>query len=160
ELGGKSPQIILPDADFRAAVEACFWGIFSNKGEICNAGSRVLVHRKVYDEFVGQLVERAKKMNVGDPLDPSTEMSSQVSAAQLDTILGYIRSGKEQGAKLLSGGERDVEGRKSKGYFVKPTVFGDVGPGMKIAQEEIFGPVLSCIRVEDEQQAVDVANGT
>src|SRR5712692_3385809 len=160
ELGGKSPQIILPDADLKAAVEACFWGIFGNKGEICNAGSRVIVHGKVYDDFLDRLTERARKMVVGDPLDPRTEMGSQISVAQLNTILGYIRAGKEQGAKLLTGGERDVEGIKAKGNFVKPTIFGDVQPSMKIAQEEIFGPVLSCLRVEDELSAIEVANGT
>jgi acyl-CoA reductase-like NAD-dependent aldehyde dehydrogenase len=99
-------------------------------------------------------------MVVGDPLDPRTEMGSQISVAQLNTILGYIRAGKEQGAKLLIGGERDVEGIKAKGNFVKPTIFGDVQPSMKIAQEEIFGPVLSCLRVEDELGAIEVANGT
>jgi len=160
ELGGKSPQIILPDADLKAAVQACFWGIFGNKGEICNAGSRVIVHGKVYDDFLELLTERARRMVVGDPLDPRTEMGSQISVAQLNTILGYIRAGKEQGAKLLTGGERDVEGIKAKGNFVKPTIFGDVQPSMKIAQEEIFGPVLSCLRVEDELSAIEVANGT
>jgi aldehyde dehydrogenase (NAD+) len=160
ELGGKSPQIILPDADFQAAVQACFWGIFSNKGEVCNAGSRVLVHEKAYDEFVGQLAEKARKMVVGDPLDPKTEMGSQISPTQLKTILGYIASGKEQGARVLVGGERDTEGAKAKGNFVKPTIFADVKPQMKIAQEEIFGPVLSCLRVTDEANALEVANGT
>ncbi len=160
ELGGKSPQIILPDADYRAAIEACFWGIFSNKGEICNAGSRVLVHEKAYDELVGQLADRAKRMVVGDPLDPKTEMGAQVSKRQLETILGYIQSGKEQGAKLLAGGDRDTDGAKAKGFFVQPTVFADVKPSMRIAQEEIFGPVLSCLRFSDESSAVDIANGT
>ena len=160
ELGGKSPQIILADADFEAAISACFWGIFGNKGEVCNAGSRVLVHDRAYDEFVGKLAERARKMIVGDPLDPKTQMGSQVSATQLKTILGYVASGKEQGARLVAGGERDTEGAKAKGNFVKPTVFADVKPGMKIAQEEIFGPVLSCLRIRDEKEAVEVANGT
>ncbi|HYH98041.1 aldehyde dehydrogenase family protein [Hyalangium sp.] len=160
ELGGKSPQIVLPDADFDTAVEACFWGIFGNKGEICNAGSRVLVHEKAYDAFVGRLTERAQRMRVGDPLDPETEMGSQISARQLETILSYIDSGKKQGARLLTGGERDTQGAKAKGHFVKPTIFGDVQPEMKIAQEEIFGPVLSCIRFRDEAHALDIANGT
>ena len=160
ELGGKSPQIILADANFDAAIDACFWGIFGNKGEVCNAGSRVLVHERAYDEFVNKLAERARKMIVGDPLDPKTQMGSQVSPTQLKTILNYIGSGKEQGAKLVAGGERDAEGAKAKGNFVKPTVFAEVKPQMKIAQEEIFGPVLSCIRVRDEQDAVEVANGT
>jgi acyl-CoA reductase-like NAD-dependent aldehyde dehydrogenase len=160
ELGGKSPQIILPDADFAEAINACFWGIFSNKGEICNAGSRVLVHERAYDEFTGQLAERAKKMIVGDPLDPKTQMGSQISPKQLQTILGYIQSGKEQGARVLAGGARDTEGAKAKGSFVQPTVFADVKAGMKIAQEEIFGPVLACLKVKDEAEAIDVANGT
>ena len=160
ELGGKSPQIILADADFDAAIDACFWGIFGNKGEVCNAGSRVLVHERAYDEFVNKLAERARKMIVGDPLDPKTQMGSQVSPTQLKTILNYIGSGKEQGARLVAGGERDTEGAKAKGNFVKPTVFADVKPGMKIAQEEIFGPVLSCLRIRDEKEAVEVANGT
>ncbi|MBN1203939.1 MAG: aldehyde dehydrogenase family protein [Myxococcaceae bacterium] len=160
ELGGKSPQIILPDADFDSAVEACFWGIFGNKGETCNAGSRVLVHEKAYDELVGRLAERARRMRVGDPLDPETEMGSQISARQLETILGYIDSGRKQGARLLTGGERDTQGAKAKGFFVKPTLFGDVQPEMKIAQEEIFGPVLSCIRFRDEAHALEIANGT
>jgi aldehyde dehydrogenase (NAD+) len=160
ELGGKSPQIILPDADFDQAVEACFWGIFSNKGEICNAGSRVLVHERAYEAFVGRLVERARRMRVGDPLEPTTEMGSQVSARQLETVLGYIQSGREQGAKVLAGGERDTEGPKARGHFVKPTIFGGVEPHMRIAQEEIFGPVLSCLRFTDESQAIEVANGT
>jgi len=160
ELGGKSPQIILADADFDAAIVACLWGIFGNKGEVCNAGSRVLVQERAYDEFVNKLAERARKMIVGDPLDPKTQMGSQVSSTQLKTILNYIGSGKEQGAKLVAGGERDAEGVKAKGNFVKPTVFAEVKPQMKIAQEEIFGPVLSCIRVRDEEDAVEVANGT
>jgi aldehyde dehydrogenase (NAD+) len=160
ELGGKSPQIILPDADVKEAVKACFWGIFGNKGEVCNAGSRVLVHEKMYEEFVGALVDRAKRMVVGDPLDPRTEMGAQVSAQQLKTILGYVDAGREQGAKLLIGGARDDAGAKAKGNFMQPTVFGDVQPQMKIAQEEIFGPVLSCIRVPDESAAIEVANGT
>jgi acyl-CoA reductase-like NAD-dependent aldehyde dehydrogenase len=160
ELGGKSPQIVFPDADHARAIDACFWGIFGNKGEVCNAGSRVLVHRKAHERFVSELAERARAMIVGDPLDPATEMGAQISRRQLDTILGYVRSGKEEGAKLLAGGERDVEGAKARGNFVRPTVFADVRPGMRIAQEEIFGPVLACLSFEDEAEAVAMANGT
>jgi acyl-CoA reductase-like NAD-dependent aldehyde dehydrogenase len=160
ELGGKSPQIVFADADREQAIKACFWGIFANKGETCNAGSRVLVEAKAYDGFVAELADRARKMIVGDPLDPKTQMGSQVSARQLDTILGYVRSGKEEGARLLAGGERDVEGVKAKGQFVKPTVFADVRPEMRIAQEEIFGPVLACLRFEGDAEALAVANGT
>lgn len=160
ELGGKSPQIIFPDADFKRAGDACFWGIFGNKGETCNAGSRVLVHEGAYDGFVSSLAERAGKMIVGDPLDPKTQMGSQVSKRQVETILAYIESGKRDGAKLLVGGERDTEGIKAKGNFLRPTVFSEVRPEMTIAQEEIFGPVLSCLRFKDEADALQIANGT
>jgi acyl-CoA reductase-like NAD-dependent aldehyde dehydrogenase len=160
ELGGKSPQIVFADADRERAVEACFWGIFANKGEVCNAGSRVLVHESAYDAFAGELAARARKMVVGDPLDPSVEMGSQISTRQLESILGYVRAGTDEGAKLLAGGERDVEGAKARGNFMKPTVFADVRPGMRIAQEEIFGPVLSCIRFTDDADALSIANGT
>lgn len=160
ELGGKSPQIVFADADREKAIKACFWGIFGNKGEVCNAGSRVLVQAKAYDGFVSDLAERARRMVVGDPLDPKTEMGAQVSKRQMETILGYVRTGKDEGARLLAGGERDTDGAKAKGNFVKPTVFGDVKPQMTIAQEEIFGPVLSCIRFEDDAEAIAIANGT
>ncbi|HET7753978.1 MAG TPA: aldehyde dehydrogenase family protein [Anaeromyxobacteraceae bacterium] len=160
ELGGKSPQVVFGDADRERAIEACFWGIFSNKGEICNAGSRVLVHESAYDGFVADLAARARAMVVGDPLDPSTEMGAQVSSRQLETILGYVRAGADEGAKLLAGGTRDVEGAKARGNFVRPAVFADVRPGMRIAQEEIFGPVLSCIRFSDDAEALAIANGT
>jgi acyl-CoA reductase-like NAD-dependent aldehyde dehydrogenase len=160
ELGGKSPQIVFADADVEQAVDACFWGIFGNKGETCNAGSRVLVHASGYDAFVEALASRARTMKVGDPLDPATEMGAQVSRRQLDTILGFVRTGREEGARLVAGGERDVEGAKARGHFVRPAVFADVRPEMTIAQEEIFGPVVACLRFEDEAQAVAIANGT
>ncbi len=160
ELGGKSPQIVFADAELDRAVDACFWGIFGNKGEICNAGSRVLVHAGAYDGFVDALAERARRMRVGDPLDPATEMGAQVSRRQLDAILGHIGSGKEQGARLLAGGERDVDGPNARGNFLRPTVFGEVRPEMRIAQEEIFGPVLACLRFEDDAEALAIANGT
>jgi acyl-CoA reductase-like NAD-dependent aldehyde dehydrogenase len=160
ELGGKSPQLVFADADLARAADACFWGVFGNKGEVCNAGSRVLVQEAAYDGFVGALAERARGMVVGDPLDPATEMGALVSRRQLDAVLGYVRSGREEGARLLAGGERDVEGAKAKGNFLRPAVFGDVTPGMTIAQEEIFGPVLACLRFADEGEALGIANGT
>jgi len=160
ELGGKSPQIVFADADLDLAVEACFWGIFGNKGEVCNAGSRVLVHADAYEPFVSLLAERARRMTVGDPLDPATEMGAQVSRRQLDTILRYVRSGLDDGARLLAGGDRDAEGAKARGNFVRPTVFGEVTPSMAIAREEIFGPVLACLRFRDEAEALEIANGT
>ena len=160
ELGGKSPNIVFPDADLPRAARAAFWGIYANKGEVCSAGSRLLVHEKIYDEFVDTLADLARKMKVGDPLDPDAEMGSQISQAQLERILGYIRTGREEGARLVCGGERDVEGEKAKGYFVKPTIFADVKPEMKIAQEEIFGPVLAALRFRDVDQAAEIANST
>jgi aldehyde dehydrogenase (NAD+) len=160
ELGGKSPNIIFPDADLEAAVPAAFWAIYANKGEVCSAGSRLLLHKDIHDEFLERLVDKARNMRVGSPLDPKTEMGAQISQAQLDRILGYIGSGKQEGARLLCGGERDMEGDKAKGFFVKPTVFADVKPGMKIAQEEIFGPVLAAMKFADEEEATAVANGT
>ncbi len=160
ELGGKSPNILFPDCERKAALKAAFWGIFANKGEVCSAGSRLLLHEAMHDEFVGELVDMASKMRVGDPLDPATEMGSQISAAQMERILGYIASGVEEGARLLCGGERDTDGAKANGFFVKPAVFSEVRPRMKIAQEEIFGPVLSVIRFRDPDEAVAIANGT
>ena len=160
ELGGKSPNIVFPDADLPRAARAAFWGIYANKGEVCSAGSRLLVHEKIYDEFVDTLADLARKMKVGDPLDPDAEMGSQISETQLERILGYIRTGKEEGARLFCGGERDVEGEKAKGYFVKPTIFADVKPEMKIAQEEIFGPVLAALKFQDVDQAAEIANST
>src|SRR5216684_4533576 len=149
ELGGKSPNIVFPDCNMEAAVKSAFWGIFANKGEICSAASRLLLHQDIHDRFLEEMVSRAQKLKVGDPLDKSTAMGSQISAAQMERILGYVRSGIEEGAKLLCGGERDVDGAKSKGFFVKPTIFSEVKPQMKIAQEEIFGPVLATLRFKD-----------
>lgn len=160
ELGGKSPQIVLADADFDAAIEACFWGIFGSKGEVCSAGSRVLVQKDAYQDFVERLVARSRALRVGDPLDPQTEMGAQVSARQVDNLLGFVASGKEEGARLLAGGARDTDGAKARGHFFQPTVFGDVRSGMRIAEEEIFGPVLACMRVQDADEAVALANAT
>jgi aldehyde dehydrogenase (NAD+) len=160
ELGGKSPNIVLPDADLEKALKAAFWGVFANKGEVCSAGSRLLVHENIYAEFVNKLGERARKMRVGNPLEPTTEMGSQISQAQLDRILNYIESGRRDGVRLVAGGERDTEGEKSKGFFVKPTIFADVKPQMKIAQEEIFGPVLAALKFRDVEEAVEIANST
>jgi aldehyde dehydrogenase (NAD+) len=160
ELGGKSPNIVFPDADLDAAMKASFWGIFGNKGEMCTAASRLLVHQDVYDRFVEDLAGRARKLRVGNPVDPASQMGSQISARQMDRILDYVEAGKSDGAKLLSGGERDTTGDKARGFYVKPTVFAEVSPDMKIAREEIFGPVVSAIRFRDADEAVRIANGT
>ena len=160
ELGGKSPNIVFADANLDAAITSAFKAIFNNKGEVCSAGSRLLLEAPIHDEFVDRLVDRAKKMRVGDPLDPATDMGSQISQTQLDRILGYVRAGVEEKAELRCGGERDTEGANARGFFVKPTVFTGVRSEMKIAQEEIFGPVLSVLRFDGAAQAVDIANST
>jgi aldehyde dehydrogenase (NAD+) len=160
ELGGKSPNVIFPDADFEPAVKASMWGIFANKGEMCSAGSRLLVHEDMYDRFLGELVSRASKLRVGNPLDAASQIGSQISGRQMEKILDYIESGVAEGAKVMCGGERDTEGEKAKGFFVKPTVFTEVKPEMRIAQEEIFGPVVCAIKFRDPEEAIKIANGT
>lgn len=158
ELGGKSPNIVLADADVKAAVRGATTGIFYGKGEVCAAGSRVLVERAIYDDFVGEFAARAEKMTVGDPMDPNTRLGAIVSEEQLDRVMGYVESGKDEGARLVAGGERTtVDG---KGNFVTATVFADVDGGMKIAREEIFGPVAAVIPVDDVDHAIEVANDT
>ena len=157
ELGGKSPNIVFADSDIDNAVKGAINGIFYGKGEVCNAGSRLFVESKVRDEFLEKLVGRAKKMVPGDPLDPKTRMGAIVSQEQMQTVLGYIEAGKKEGAKLIAGGNRtSVDG--GKGFFIEPTVFGDVTNEMKIAQEEIFGPVLATLKFDDVDEVVDLAN--
>ncbi|HEY1339327.1 MAG TPA: aldehyde dehydrogenase family protein, partial [Bryobacteraceae bacterium] len=160
ELGGKSPNIVFSDADFDAAMKGAFWGVFGNKGEMCTAGARLLLHQDIHDRFLEDLAGRARKLRVGNPLDPATQMGSQISARQMDRILDYIESGKQEGARLVAGGERDTEGDKAKGWFVKPTIFAEVKPEMRIAREEIFGPVVSAIPFRDADEAVRIANAT
>jgi aldehyde dehydrogenase (NAD+) len=158
ELGGKSPNVIFADADLSAAVRGATTGIFYGKGEVCAAGSRILVQRAVYDEVVDALSDRAKKMTVGDPMDGNTRLGAIVSEEQLERVLGYIRVGSEEGGRLVSGGERrTVDG---KGYFVDATVFADVDSDMTIAREEIFGPVAAVIPFEDFEDGVATANRT
>jgi len=157
ELGGKSPNIVCADSDLDGAVKGAINGIFYGKGEVCNAGSRLFIENKVRDEFTEKLVARAKKMQPADPLDPKTRMGAVVSQEQMQTVLDYIESGKKQGAKLIAGGNRvSLDG--SKGFFVEPTIFGDVKNDMQIAREEIFGPVLSMIAFDDVEEAVQQAN--
>jgi acyl-CoA reductase-like NAD-dependent aldehyde dehydrogenase len=157
ELGGKSPNIVFADSDLDGAIKGAINGIFYGKGEVCNAGSRLFVEEKVRDEFTDKLVARAKKMQPADPLDPKTRMGAIVSQEQIQTVLGYIDAGKKEGAKLIAGGNRvSLDG--SKGFFIEPTIFGDVKNDMKIAQEEIFGPVLSVLSFDDVEQVVEQAN--
>ncbi|OQB45864.1 MAG: Aldehyde dehydrogenase PuuC [Synergistetes bacterium ADurb.Bin155] len=157
ELVGKCPNIVFPDCDWEAAIDGAFWGVFSNKGEICCAGSRLLLHEDIHDRFLDELVSRARQLRLGDPLDPATQMGPQISAKQMDCVLDYIHSGVEEGAHLLCGGERDRQPGRP-GYFIKPTIFANVRPHMRIAREEIFGPVLCAIRFSDAAEAVRIAN--
>jgi len=157
ELGGKSPNIVCADSDLDGAVRGAINGIFYGKGEVCNAGSRLFIESKVRDEFTEKLVARAKKMQPADPLDPKTRMGAIVSQEQMQTVLDYIETGKKEGAKLISGGNRvSLDG--GKGFFIEPTIFSDVKNDMTIAREEIFGPVLSMISFDDVEQAVEQAN--
>jgi len=157
ELGGKSPNIVFADADIDSAVKGAINGIFYGKGEVCSAGSRLFVESTVRDEFLEKLIGRAQKMVPGDPLDPKTRMGAIVSQEQMQTVLGYIQAGKSEGAKLLTGGNR-VSVNGDKGFFIEPTVFGDVHNDMKIAQEEIFGPVLATLKFGDIDEVVEQAN--
>lgn len=160
ELGGKSPLIVFPDADFDTALKAALWGIFGGKGEVCSAGSRILVHADLYPRFVDELAAKARALRLGDPLDPRTQMGALISGRQMDRVLDFIESGKSDGARLVCGGERDNEGAKARGFFVKPTVFADVASEMRIAREEIFGPVVCCLPFRDAEDAIRIANGT
>jgi len=156
ELGGKSPNIVFADADLDAAVRKALWGIFHNKGEVCTAGSRLLLEESIHDEFVDRLATRAARLRIGNPLDPKTEMGSQVSVAHMERILGYIDRAKQSGAVLRCGGKRFGK----VGCFIEPTIFSEVLPSMEIAQEEVFGPVLSVLRFREEAEAIAIANGT
>ncbi len=159
ELGGKSPNLVLADADMDAAIRGATVGIFYGKGEVCAAGSRLLVDRTIKDEFIARLTARVKKMVPGDPMDPKTRFGAISSRRQLDTVLRYIETGKAEGATLAAGGATADIGT-GKGYFVQPTVFTDVTPAMTIAREEIFGPVLAAIDFADLDEAIATANDT
>ena len=156
ELGGKSANIIFDDADLDSAIRGSASGIFFNAGQVCSAGSRILVHKKIHDEVVDRLIERAKKIRIGDTASEDTIMGPLVSRNQLNTVMDYIDVGKKEGACVAYGGHRIGE----KGFYVEPTVFTDVKHEMRISQEEIFGPVASIIPFEDEEDAIRIANGT
>jgi acyl-CoA reductase-like NAD-dependent aldehyde dehydrogenase len=160
ELGGKSPNIVFADADQEAALRGAFNGIFYNKGEVCAAGSRLFVEKSIHEGFVAQLAERTDAIVLGDPREKTTRMGPVISAGQMDTVLGYIASGRKDGARLAAGGRRAEEVNGGLGYFVRPTVFDGVTPDMKIAREEIFGPVLSVLAFDGVDDVVAQANGT
>lgn len=154
ELGGKSPNIVFDDADLDEAIEGAFQGIMYNHGQNCSAGSRVYIQRGVYDKVVDGLVKRANEMKLGPGMDETTDMGPLISKKQMDRVLGYIEKGKEEGAKVLTGGERAFD----KGYFVKPTIFADVTDDMTISREEIFGPVVAVYPFDTVEEVITRAN--
>ncbi|HEY5127755.1 MAG TPA: aldehyde dehydrogenase family protein [Bradyrhizobium sp.] len=160
ELGGKSPDIVFADADLDAAVPGAAMAVFANSGQICSAGTRLFVEHQVYDEFVGRVAEFGKKLQVGNGLDPNTQIGPLVSEQQLERVSSYLAIGQKEGAHALAGGARLTEGALSKGYFVPPTVFANVQDNMRIAQEEIFGPVISAISFKDADELIQRANAT
>ena len=155
ELGGKSPNIFFADADFEAAIDGALFGVFINQGEVCSAGSRILVQRPIYKKFVDAMTEKVGKIKLGAPLDRDTKMGPLVSQEQYDRVRSYLEVGKKE-AKLAAGGGRPEQ--FAKGYYVQPTIFYDVDNGARIAREEIFGPVAALIPFEDEKDAVKIAN--
>ena len=153
---GKSPNIILPDANLEEAIGWVNLGIFFNHGQCCCAGSRILVHESIYDQFLALFKKRAEQNKVGDPFDPETFQGPQVSQVQYDRIMGYIADGRRSGAKVITGGDRHGK----EGYYIQPTIFADVDENMTIVKEEIFGPVCTVQKVRDEEEAIRVANAT
>jgi len=156
ELGGKSPNVVFADADLDAAVAGAYFGLFFNQGQCCCAGSRLFVEDSIHDQFVEKILKKAKGQKVGDPFDPETTQGPQVSQEQCDRIMGYIDAGQKEGAKLLTGGKRIG----NKGYFIEPTVFDNVKDEMKIAREEIFGPVMNILKFKDMNEVVRRGNQT
>lgn len=160
ELGGKSPNIVFADADFETAVDYALFAIFANQGQVCSAGSRLLLEESIYDRFLDRLVERAQKIRVGPGNDPATEMGPLVSQAHMEKVLSYIEYGKQEGARLVCGGNRLTRDGLDQGFFVEPTIFADATPEMRIVQEEIFGPVLAVQKFANEAEAIELANNT
>ncbi|WP_216892842.1 aldehyde dehydrogenase [Nocardia alni] len=160
ELGGKSPNIVFADADLDAAVNGVIGGVFASTGQMCIAGGRLLVQEEVHDELVERLRARAEKIRLGDPQDMASEMGPLVSEAQLTKVLGLVASAVDEGATLVTGGRRATPEQVSGGYFVEPTIFAGVRPDMRLAREEVFGPVLAVIPFRDEAHAVELGNDT
>jgi len=158
EMGGKNVVMIMDDANLELAVDGCLWGGFGTTGQRCTAASRVVVHQKVYKAFVDEFVRRAKSLVVGDGMRDQTEMGPSISEAQLETVMTYVHIGKEEGATLACGGSRLSSGAYAKGFFHEPTIFTDVNPRMRIAREEIFGPVVSVIPCQSLEEAVQIGN--
>lgn len=160
ELGGKSPNIVFADADFETAVDYALFAIFANQGEVCSAGSRLILEESIYEPFVARLVERAQKIVVGDGADPETEMGPLISAEHMERVLAYIQLGRDEGAQLLCGGNRLTDQGRENGYYIEPTIFAVERDDLRIVQEEIFGPVLVVQKFSTEQEAIRLANST
>jgi len=160
EMGGKNAQIVMEDADLILAMDGALWGAFGTTGQRCTATSRLIIHRDIIKELTESLVERAKKIKIGDGLDKGTEMGPLINEAARQKVHRYVQIGKEEGARLILGGEPYEEGKWKDGNFYRPTIFDQVTPGMRIAQEEIFGPFLSIIEVKSFEEALEVLNGT
>lgn len=158
ELGGKNPQIVMPSADLDLAVEGALWGAYGTTGQRCTSTSRLILHDAIYEPFMKSFREKASAIRIGDGLDPEVEMGPVINPTQLEKILMYIEIGKQEGARLTLGGNPLKEGSYANGIFMEPTIFEDVTPTMRIFKEEIFGPVLSVIRVKDFDEAIQVAN--
>jgi alpha-ketoglutaric semialdehyde dehydrogenase len=158
EMGGKNVVMIMDDAQLELAVEGCLWGGFGTTGQRCTAASRVVVHEKVYDGFLSEFAARAQALRVGDGLDARTQMGPSVSEAQLETVMKYVEIGRSEGARLVTGGHRLTDGPCANGWFHEPTIFADVHPTMRIAQEEIFGPVVSVMRCGSLAEAIAIGN--
>jgi len=160
ELGGKGPGIVLPDADLEQVAYGALWGVYLNGGQACESGTRLLVHQSIHDELVAKLAEISNRIVVGDPADPAVGMGPMSSVAHGEKVLEYVRSALEEGARIACGGGRAVVPGCEDGFFVEPTVLADVDNTMKVAREEIFGPVLSVISFESEEEAIAIANDT
>ncbi len=158
ELGGKSPMVVFSDFDLDTAVDYSLFAIYCNSGQVCSAGSRMIVEDSIYDQFVKKMAERAKKIRVGPGMDETTEMGPIVSEVQMKRVLDYIEIGQKEGAKLITGGDQPKGEKYGEGYYINPTIFADVKPDMRIVQEEIFGPVVVIQKFKGEDQAVELAN--
>jgi aldehyde dehydrogenase (NAD+) len=160
ELGGKNAQFVMDDADLGLALEGVLWGAFGTTGQRCTATSRLILHEKIHDQFVKMLVDRTKALRLGDGLDPKVDVGPCVNKGQQDTVVEYVKIGLEQGATLAAGGRIPSDPSLAKGWYHEPTVFTGVKPDHRIAQEEIFGPVLSVLKVKSFDEGIDVLNGT
>jgi len=159
EMGGKNIIMVMDDADVDLAVDGALWGAFGTAGQRCTAASRIVAHKKIHDQFVEKLAGRAKKLRVGYGLDPNVDMGPNISASQIKTVEKYVKIGKDEGAKVVAGGAALTDGDYAKGFFHQPTVFADVKPAMRIAQEEIFGPVTSVMKCDSVEEAIAIGNG-